>query len=537
MSIAASPADEHLLLAFEGLTPPDRVVTMLRERPPAGFTLFRPTNVDTPGQVRELTDTLQRLVGGDPLIIGVDQEGGQLMSAGAETTPFAGNMALGAADDVDLTRRVGTAIGTELKAMGLNLNYAPVADVATNPHNPAVGTRSFGDDPIRVAGHVAAMVEGVRSMGVATTVKHFPGGGETTADPHHELPVLDVDLAHLESIELPPFRAAIAAGTDAVMIGHSAVPALTGARRVAGTFAPELIAGLLRPVFDRVVISDALDMGAVDPGPDGTVDVVAALNAGVDLLLCMFDEGQNRRIRRSIEQAVVDGTLSPDLLAAAAGRVAGLRRGITHLRPDLDRVGCQDHRRLAAELARRSVTLVKDQARLLPLGRDGSRRLLSIMPAPTDLTPADSSSLEPPGLAAALRRHHRYVTEVVVSPAPTRNQISGVVELARRHDQVVAGTIDAGVEQSALIGEILAIGVPTITVSLRSPADLTGYPHTGTHLCSYSITRSSLDAVADVVFGRSAAEGRLPMAIPGLFRRGHGGGDVHRTDSKQGAER
>jgi beta-N-acetylhexosaminidase len=174
----------RVMLAFEGMSVSAAVLERLRRAPAAGVTLFRALNVESPEQVRALTSALQDAVGGG-LLIAADQEGGQLIALGDRSTPFAGNMALGAVDDVGLTERVGRAIGTEARAMGVNLVYAPVLDVASNPSNPALGIRAFGDDPGLVGRHGAAIVRGLQSAGVAASIKHFPGAGEATADPHH----------------------------------------------------------------------------------------------------------------------------------------------------------------------------------------------------------------------------------------------------------------------------------------------------------------------------------------------------------------
>ncbi|MGZ8607210.1 MAG: glycoside hydrolase family 3 protein [Actinomycetota bacterium] len=239
--------DRRLVLAFEGTVATDDVRALLRKTDASGVTLFRPTNVSSVEQVRELTDALQRTAGdADPLLVAVDQEGGQLLGLGAESTPFAGNMALGAAGDEALAERVGAAIGRELRATGVNVNYAPVCDVATDPGNPSLGIRSFGDDPASVGRLAAATVRGLRSTGVAATLKHFPGKGDATVDPHHAIPRLEHDRARLSAVELPPFRAGIEAGADLVMIGHYDVPSVTERPGLPSSLSGAIVTGLLR---------------------------------------------------------------------------------------------------------------------------------------------------------------------------------------------------------------------------------------------------------------------------------------------------
>lgn len=512
-------ADTHFMLAFEGTEPPPDLLTDLGEGRIPGLTLFR-HNVESATQVAELTGRLQAASGSElPLLLAADQETGQLVGLGEDTTPFPGAMALGAVGDAALTEAVATAVGTEMAALGLTINYAPVCDVATNPANPSLGVRSFSDDPEVVAGLAAATVRGLEAAGIVATAKHFPGKGEAVVDPHHELPTLDLARDRLDAVELAPFRAAVDAGVSVVMVGHYAVPAVTGRDDLPTSVAPQMIDGILRTElgFSGVVITDALDMGALPQGVGQIVDVIAAVRAGVDLLLCTADRETQGRLRAGLDLAVARGLIDPD---PALRRVTNLRSRVPTARPDFDVVGCAAHRRLAAEVARRSVTLVRDQAGLLPLARTGE--LLAVMPAPTDLTPADTSSRVAPGLAAALAEHHPNVREIVTSPAPRPDEVAAVADHARHAEAVVIGTIWAGPEQAALVDAVVGSGTPTVTVALRTPFDLAVYPRVSTHLCTYSIQPPSMKALADVIFGIESARGRLPAAIPGLHPRGHG---------------
>ena len=267
----------RVMLAFPGERLPDWVAARLAAAPAAGMTVFRHHNVRSPGQVRELTEAFQaaaaargdagRVRGGSaaPLLVAADQEGGQLQALGDAATAFPGNMALGAIGDPTLAERVGFAIGTEARAMGVNVVYAPVMDLATNPDNAALGIRSFGDDPAAVGVLGSAMIRGLRSAGVAAAVKHFPGLGDAAADTHYGTAVVSGDRDRLERLELAPFRAGIAAGVDLVMSSHVAVPALTGDPRQPATLSRAVMSDLLRAElgFAGVTISDALDMGAL----------------------------------------------------------------------------------------------------------------------------------------------------------------------------------------------------------------------------------------------------------------------------------
>ena len=521
-----------LMLAFEGETTiPNWLDARLDEAPPAGFTLFRFLNVRSPEQVRALTDALQaRAPGGLPFLIAADQEGGQFQALGEGPTPFPGAMALGATGDVALAERVARAIGLELAAMGVNVCYAPVADVVAIRDNPALGIRGFGSEATPVAGMVAATVRGLRSAGVAATAKHFPGKGRCAVDTHHALGFVDCDRARLDAVELAPFRAAIAERLDLVMSGHFAVPALTGADDVPATLAHEVMSDLLRSElgFDGVTITDSLDMKALDQGPNQVLDVLAALRAGVDLLLLAADPVGRERVTAGLRHASRRRLLDSEGVHRSLGRVSELRRRLAPLleagRPGLDVVGSNAHRALSREVAARSLTLVRDEARNLPLRIGPEERILAIMPRPVDLTPADTSSTVQPGLAAALRAVYPRVDELVVGYAPDDAEIAMARRCATDAAAVVVGTIAAepGSAQADLVDALLATGRPVVTAALRTPWDLLAYPDAQTHLCTYSVLPDSLDALASALVGRLEPSGRLPVPLGDLYAVGHG---------------
>jgi beta-N-acetylhexosaminidase len=523
VAVSAPDARSLLMLAFDGLEVPPWFATRLRDAPVAGITLFRYLNVDAPGQVRELTASVQRAAAerpgsdGLPILVAADHEGGQMLALGTGATPFAGNMALGAAGDEALAERVGRAMGLEAAAMGVNVVYAPVCDLATNPRNPGIGIRSFGDEPIAAAKLVAAVVRGLRSSGVAACAKHYPGLGEAAVDSHHVLPIVNHDRHRLDSVELVPFRTALAAGAELVMSAHVAIPAITGDPALPATLSPAVLAGLLRADLGPrgLAISDALDMAALRPGADGLPDAVAGLRAGLDLLLLGPQQAAGGAIEAALVRGTSDGALDAGI-AASSARVDALRRRVAGIRqPALDIVGSREHRALARELAEASVTFVRDDAGLLPIRLASDARLGALMPRPRDLTPADTSSAVEPGLAAALRRHHDRVDEVIAPNAPEPGEIAGFRDWAAGCDLVVVGTIAASLEpaQAALVDTILATGVPVVTVALRTPYDLAAYPSAKVHAATYGILQPSLDALADALFGEIPFRGRLPVAV------------------------
>jgi beta-N-acetylhexosaminidase len=435
---------------------------------------------------------------------------------GPDATAFAGAMALGATGDTELAERVGLAIGTELRAMGVTLVYAPDCDLATNPRNPVVGIRSFGDVPIVVGALAAAMVRGLQAAGVAATVKHLPGHGEPGGDSHLGLPLIERSREELFARELVPFGAAIRAGARVAMAGHLAVPALIGRRDVPATLSREVVTDLLRDElgFDGIAVSDALDMGGVRDG-DGGPDVTGALLAGIDLLLCGPDPAAQQRVEDGLARAFE--RVDPGSRAAARGRLAELRHWLGGFdQPPIEIVGSAEHRALASELATRSITTIRDRAGLLGRPLAAGVRVLVVEPRPTLLTPADTTaSLPAGGLGAAIRELHSDVESIVLEDAVTDADIARVRERARDAGLTILGTVDAPGRPSivALARGLVSAGGPLIGVALRAPWDADAYPEVGTVLATYGIQAPSLAAAAAALFAGAPLSGRVPVRL------------------------
>jgi beta-N-acetylhexosaminidase len=518
----------HLLPAFVGTEPPAWLMRRVAAGQAHGVTVFLRANAADAASLASLTEQLHQAAPGHlPLLIGADQEGGQLVGLGHETTRFPGAMALGAADDPALTEATGRAMARELRALGITVDYAPVCDVAVEPANISLGTRAFGSDPTAVARHAAALTRGLQEGGVVATPKHFPGFGAVDADPHYELASIELDVEELEARELVPFRAAIEAGAGMVMSGHVALPAVTGDRALPATVSRLVMHDLLRTRlgFNGVSITDAMDMKAVAQGVGGVIDSIVALRAGVDLLLLTPDRAAQRRLEDGLHQASVRGLVPAGRMRASQRRSLRLRRWLKHFAwPERTYVRSQAHRALAASSARAALTLVRDEVGTLPLRPNVDDDVLVITPQPRELTPADSSADEPLALAAAVRRYHPSVVDLRVPAEPDEDTIGAARDAAASASAVIVATLATNVQpsQGRLVDAVLETGTPSVTVAMRTPYDLADYPRSPTHLCSYSIVPASVEAVADAIFGRSPVSGRLPVDIPGLYPRGHG---------------
>ena len=326
-------ADAILIPPFPGTVAPGWMLDAL-SRGLAGVTLFG-QNIAAPGQVSALTTALRAAAAGDDPVIAIDEEGGDVTRvAYADGSPYPGNAALGAVDDTALTRSVYQAIGADLAAFGINFDLAPCADVLGAADSPAVGTRSFGADTGLVSRHTAAAVAGLQSAGVAACTKHFPGHGRTGTDTHEAIATIEGGLADLRLVDLPPFEAAIRAGTLAIMPSHLRVPELTG--DLPATVSGAALTGLLRGElgFAGVIVSDALEMRAIRDMFGIPRAAVLAVAAGTDLL-CLGRDGSEDdylAVREALVAAVRDGTLDGARLEEAADRVARLRGGLARAR-------------------------------------------------------------------------------------------------------------------------------------------------------------------------------------------------------------
>src|SRR5262249_23294906 len=259
-------------------------------------------------------------------------ENGLVRRLGADSTCFPGNMTLGAIGDEQMTLTIARATAHELRALGINMNLAPVADTNTNPANPVIGVRSFGEDPALVARLTAASVRGHRAGGVISTLKHFPGHGDTATDSHLNMPVVPFDLARLERIELVPFQSGITAGADCILMAHIALPLLTAspAQRPAlpATLSQRVVGGILRERlgFEGVVLTDCLEMRAIMDTVGIAQGAVLSLQAGNDIVLISHESQRQLEGIAAVHRAVASGALAADTIQRATKRILALKQ-------------------------------------------------------------------------------------------------------------------------------------------------------------------------------------------------------------------
>ncbi|MFE9801819.1 glycoside hydrolase family 3 protein [Streptomyces goshikiensis] len=480
-------------------------------------------NTRTPHQIAELSNGLQRAAAatgaGVPLLLSTDQEHGIIARIGKPATLLPGAMALGAGRSTDAARRAGRIAGTELASMGIRQDYAPVADVNVNPANPVIGVRSFGSDPRAVAGLVAAQVRGYQGAGVAATAKHFPGHGDTETDSHVGLPVMRHTRAQWEELDEPPFRAAVAAGVDAVMTAHIVFPALDPSQDPA-TLSHPVVTGILRERlgFRGVVVTDALDMAGVRQKYGDDRVPVLALKAGCDQLLNAPDLAL---AQRAVLAAVAAGELSEARIEESVLRILELkaRRGLfDDPYTSAERVdaatGTAAHLAAADAIAAGTTTLLANPDKLLPLDPGAAPRLLV-----TGTDPASPSGTTGPP-TSVLARELTTLGCRASAVAPAR-----AVAAAPGHAAVLVCTYnvpDGESPQRTLVTELLATGVPVVVVAIRNPYDPARLPRCAAELATYSWTDVELRAAARVITGAARPAGRLPVPVPGRYPLGHG---------------
>jgi beta-N-acetylhexosaminidase len=478
-----------------------------------------------------------------PLIFSADFERGPSMRLSAmEYFPHA--MAFGATHNPEYAEKFGKVIAEESRSIGVTWNFYPLADVQINPRNPVINTRSFGEDPAEVSAMVTAYIKGSHAGGMLTTLKHFPGHGDTDTDSHLQLSRVNAPMDRLNAVELPPFKAGIAAGSDAVMIAHVAFPAIEPDPNKIATTSEKVVTGLLRDQlgFKGVIVSDALEMHGLtklyppnngNPAGRAAVDTV---KAGQDFLELPSDLDGTYN---GLLQAVKSGEISRKQIDASVRRIliakakAGLSSASTNLvNPDTvaQEFGKPESYSLAQEVAEHAITLVRDDNHMLPLtpddgkstlivlfvsdphGDDGralEQQLRATMPRSTVVyVDRRSAPLEAEAITAMLPRFTRVIAAIYSVPQP--GQVGSQTSLdTKTGAEVLQGVLDGAADRTA----VLAMG---------SPYPILDYPKIRTYVCAFSSVSTSERATVRALLGEIPFKGRLPVSLPGVARIGDG---------------
>lgn len=518
-----------LMVGFSGLTPSQEIITLIERYHVSNIILFS-RNIHETEQVFALTHQLQkhaREAGHRyPLSIAIDQENGIVQRMGEVATIFPGNMALGAIASENIAQEVARAVGEELRALGINMNLAPVVDINNNSANPVIGVRSFGEDPQQVGRLGAAMVRGYREAGIASCLKHFPGHGDTAVDSHLALPSIPYTLERLQQLELVPFRRGIEAEADCIMTAHIVFPTLTGSKEIPATLSPEIITGLLRGQlgFQGVIISDCLEMRAVLDTFGTGRGTVLALQAGIDLVLVSHLFSRQLESIEAIQTAVQNGELDLEVIRAAAERVMALKARtlswdtLPKIAVIGESIGSLAHKQLQERAYELSTTLVRNKEGLLPLHLKSGEQIVVLAQPRTLLTMVEDRAFTDDALAAILRKHTSRIRELLINAQTAQEAYTYVLSETSEQDILIMATVNAyiGQMQAELMRLLAVSGRRVIGLAVRNPYDLAAFPALQTYLATYEYTRPSLEATAQVLFGECEAHGKLPVHIPGL---------------------
>ncbi|RKD32255.1 beta-N-acetylhexosaminidase [Thermohalobacter berrensis] len=511
-----------------------------------GIILFA-ENIETAEQTSTLIKDLQEAAD-IPLLISADQEGG-IVNRIKFGTKFPGNMALGATNASKYAYKVGKSIGEELKALGINVNLAPVLDVNINPDNPVIGVRSFGEDPDLVSEMGVSYIKGLHDAGIAATAKHFPGHGDTDVDSHIGLPKVPHDIDRLKKVELKPFQNAIEAGVDMIMTAHVVLPAIDDTEpSLPATLSHKVLTGLLREDmgFDGVIITDALEMKAIADNFGPEESVIRAVKAGTDIVLMPtnLDKAYN-----AVLDAVKTGEISEERINESVKRILKLKisRGIYNSTSDNNEnknknkdltkiVGSNKHKALERNVARKAVTLVKNDNNLLPFKLEKGKKIVLLAPWQNRLDimkDALNKIIEDKGVKNVEVEGFAY---------------TGLNKLTDEHkkaidsaDYIVLGSYSYNVT-SRTPGKYWVPNYVLDTVkyanendknlavmAIRNPYDIMYMPDVKAYIAVYGRAEGpNIPAGIEVIFGEVEPKGQLPVSIPTmdgsgiLYKMGHG---------------
>ncbi|HKW74769.1 MAG TPA: glycoside hydrolase family 3 N-terminal domain-containing protein [Terriglobales bacterium] len=491
-----------------------------------------------------------------PLLVAADFERGLAMRMN-DVPVFPDAMAFAATGNPANAERFGEIVAEESRAVGIHWDFFPVADVNINPNNPIINTRSYGENPATVGQFVAAFIHGARSHGMLTTAKHFPGHGDTGTDSHLGVPQVNADLARLGSVELPPFKQAIAAGVDAVMVAHVSVPALEPDRNKVATTSEKVIQGVLRRQlgFNGVVVTDAMDMRGLTSlyPPQGNAAgraAVDALKAGEDLLLMPSDlDGAYRGVLDAVQHGEIPESRIDDSVLRILELKASL--GLNKAREvDVQQVpflvSKPEDMQFAQQVADQAVTLVRSNGKALPLAR--------MVPPPSIAGPYSAAPVQPGvqvvtvimsdsvhglwgrGLENAIKARRADATVFYVD-STLANPLSGqILQAVKDAGKVVVAAYlspvsgkqvmvngklqnTVGLEQSQadLLKQVLDIAAPkTVVLAMGNPYVAESFPEIQNYICTFSAASSSELSAARVLFGELQPQGRLPVTLPGI---------------------
>jgi beta-N-acetylhexosaminidase len=467
-----------------------------------------------------------------PLLITADFERGLAMRFKGATS-FPSNMALGAARDDKLAYEMGRAIAIEGRAIGVHQNYAPIVDINNNPQNPIINVRSYGEDPKLVSKLAIAFIKGTHVGGMISTLKHFPGHGDTETDSHNDLPILNFKKERLQTLEFVPFINSINAGAMSVMVTHLSVPSIETTPNLPASLSPVIIDGILKKEigFKGLITTDAMEMKGVTKYFSIAESSIKAIQAGNDMILIPL----NADIAiKAIIGAVKEGKISKDRIDESVSKILGVKYSLglhkqryTDIYKISSKVAIKEHQEISKKIAQKSITLLKNENNIIPLLKDNQKKILCITIADN----GDQSYGKRFNNCLSLRYknvqlYYNLFTQI------SEMEEQKIIDNAKNSDilllpifikvRAYQGTVSLSIYQKKIINALISLNKPIIIISFGNPYLIMEFPEVNCYINTYSNADVSIEAAIESLFGEIETTGKLPINIPGLYKIGFG---------------
>lgn len=505
---------QKMMIGFPGTTLDESIIHLIKTYKISNIVLFS-SNIESKDQLARLCADIQALVRketGFDALISIDQEGGVVSRLSEDTTRIPGAMAIAATGDVQNAYTAGRITGSELKALGVNFDLAPVMDVNSNPHNPVIGVRSYGDTPETVSEYAISMMKGLLDGGVLCAAKHFPGHGDTSVDSHLALPTVDKPASELWKNELLPFRAAIQAGIPGIMSSHILFPQLES-KNIPATMSRTILTDLLKKQmgFKGLVLTDCLEMRAIKEVYTTEKGAVEAVKAGADLILISHTASVAEWVAKAIHSAVLAGEIDMQEMDESVAKILSYKADYANKPGVPSVIGCEEHQAENAKIMQATLTAVHlPQGELPDLGERPHFLGCLAYRSTIASSQADQAFSFPRYMADKLGG------SAAITPLdPTAEEISAIRDSIGDATCLVIGTYNGHLNrgQLDLVNELCKTQIPTIAIALRNPYDLQHLDNRVTKLAGYEYTQLCFDALAKVLQKQALPTGKLSVQL------------------------
>jgi beta-N-acetylhexosaminidase len=502
---------QRMAVGFDGTEINEDIRDLIINYKIGNIILFK-HNIQSNEQLKKLCEDLQELIQlhtGQEAFISIDQEGGMITRLGEDAANVPGAMAIAATGKVENAFLAGHITGEQLSSLGVNFNLAPTVDVNSNPNNPVIGVRSYGDQPEEVARYAVAMTKGLMAGGVYACAKHFPGHGDTNVDSHMGLPLIDKDIKELEQCELIPFRRVIEAGIPAVMTTHILFPKIE-VSNIPATMSHKIITGLLKETlgFQGLVVSDCMEMSAIKKYYGTVEGCLQAIRAGVDLIFISHTAAVAREVSQALTLALENGQLSIEDMKKSVDKILSCKAELKKLQKPIS-FDTVKGRQVSYDLLKQSITPVKLPPEGFELGDDPL-----FIGVPAIRATNVSNEQEPLHFTEELNKTLGG-RGLRVSANPDKSEINGILTEVTAASSIVVGTYNGHLYhgQLELIRELALIHNNILVIALRNPYDLRELPEGVYGIAAYEYTRNSLTAISELLKKQLIPSGVLPVQM------------------------